>query len=228
MQIHFVLVESQVPENVGASARALKIMGFDRLRLVNSRILQEPRTQWVAHGSREILEGAQLFDSLQDAVADMDLVIGTSAKARHNTRYLYSPDELKPLLLNKGASAERVALVFGREDRGLSGEELACCDLLTSIPMAVSYPSLNLGQAVMLYAWELAELPQQAEGQPRSELTGQLRTLRSRVEALLERLEVEPESKLHRWADERLGGLAEKDIHFLHSLCGDLERQLKS
>ncbi len=100
MQIHFVLVEPQVPENVGAAARALKTMGFERLRLVNSRILQEPRTQWVAHGSREILQQAEVFASLEEALADIDLAIGTSAKARHNTRYLYSPDELKPQLLN--------------------------------------------------------------------------------------------------------------------------------
>ncbi len=226
MQIHFVLVEPQVPENVGAAARALKTMGFERLRLVNSRILQEPRTQWVAHGSREILQQAEVFASLEEALADIDLAIGTSAKARHNTRYLYSPDELKPLLLNKGASAERIALVFGREDRGLSGEELALCDLLTSIPMAVTYPSLNLGQAVMLYAWELSQVPAQAKAAPRAALDGQLRALRPRVARLMAALDVPAESKLHRWADERLGVLAEKDIHFLHSLCSDLERAL--
>ncbi|HBM51015.1 MAG TPA: tRNA/rRNA methyltransferase, partial [Marinobacter sp.] len=90
------------------------------------------------------------------------------------------------VLANKGAAVATAALVFGREDRGLSNDELALCDLLTGFPMAVSYPSLNLAQSVMLYAWELSGLAGAGTDSPAEETEAAgLGALRTRLETLL-------------------------------------------
>lgn len=225
MQLAFVLVEPKVPENVGAAARALKTMGFGQLWIVNSEAHREPAAGWVAHGSDDILAAIREFPSLDAVRADADLLIGTSAKARHGKRGLYAPDELRMLLSNKGETVTQAALVFGREDRGLSNAELECCDLVTGIPLAVTYPSLNLGQAVMLYAYELSGL--QVENVVSGGAPGQWAALRGRLEELLPAVGVEADSKLHHWALERLPLLAEKDIGFLHTLCQNIERKLR-
>ncbi len=228
MELHFVLVEPVVPENVGAAARALKTMGFSSLRLVNSDFHRHERASWLAHGSGDILANAVSYPNLEAALEGMDLVIGTSAKPRHNRRLNLTPADVKKVIENKGAAVNRVALVFGREDQGLSNQEIAACDLVTSIPLAAAYPSLNLAQAVMLYAWELSSLKTVAadSADPQAGDLYQYRALRERVSALLNRLDKVPESKLYDWALERLGLLGEKDIHFLHTLCQSLERSL--
>ncbi len=153
MQLAFVLVEPKVPENVGAAARALCTMGFSELWLVNSDLHTRPEAHWLAHGSDHILESARIFPDLAAVRNSVDLLMATSAKPRHHRQDWHEPTQLREIMAGKGASVSTAALVFGREDRGLSNEEVALCDLLTGFPMAVSYPSLNLSQAVMLYAW---------------------------------------------------------------------------
>jgi tRNA/rRNA methyltransferase len=82
MQIHFILVEPAVPENVGAAARAIKTMGFTSLRLVNTQAHKDERAGWLAHASNEILENADEFHTLKEATKDIDWIIGTSAKKK--------------------------------------------------------------------------------------------------------------------------------------------------
>lgn len=223
MQIHFVLVEPQVPENVGAAARALKTMGFTSLRVVNSHAHHQPPARWVAHGAGDILDAVGEYADLAAALADCELVIGTSAKSRTTHRQLLTPEQLATALA--APSAASVALVFGREDRGLSNQELERCDLLTSIPLAVSYPSLNLGQAVMLYAYQLSGLQADARHlKPARNAELQRQALKQRVGERLDRLGYDAESKLQRWALERLAEANQEDVRFLHSLCAALEQ----
>ncbi|MFW5823576.1 MAG: tRNA/rRNA methyltransferase [Marinobacter sp.] len=229
MQLAFVLVEPKVPENVGAAARALCAMGAGELWLVNSDLHTRPEAHWLAHGSDHILDNARIFPDLDAVRNSADLLIGTSAKPRHNRHHWHAPGELAAALANKGAAVATAALVFGREDRGLSNDELACCDLLTGIPMVVSYPSLNLAQAVMLYAWELspARASIQAGRSAAETDPAQLRALRQRLEQLLPALDAPPGSKLYQWLFERLPLLSARDIGFVHTLCGNLARKLR-
>ena len=229
MQLAFVLVEPKVPENVGAAARALCTMGFAELWLVNSELHQRPEAHWLAHGSDHILERARIFPDLAEVRNQVDLLIGTSAKPRHQRQDWHGPAALRRALTNKGPSVATAALAFGREDKGLSNDELALCDLLTGIPMKVSYPSLNLAQAVMLYAWELSGLPEAAvAAAPEPAVTEQgLAALRARLQQVLPALDTPPEGKLSQWLFERLPLLSERDIGFVHTLCGNIERVLK-
>ncbi len=222
-EIIFILVRPAVPENVGAAARALKTMGFARLRIIGSSVHREKPARILAHGSGDILDNAEAFDDLTAALADIDFSIGTSAKSRHERRYQLSPAQARAAIADKGALLERVAIVFGCEESGLSNAELAQCDALSSIPLATEYPSLNLSQAVMLYAYELAAIAP-AAALPAD--AGQLHALKIRARELFERIEVERDGKLARWADERCAQLAQDDVAFFHQLLARLEAAL--
>ena len=227
MKLAFVLVEPKVPENVGAAARALCTMGFAELWLVNSDLHTRPEAHWLAHGSDHILDNARIFPDLAAVRNSADLLMGTSAKPRHNRQDWHPPAQLKSVLANKGAAVATAALMFGREDRGLSNDELALCDLLTGFPMAVSYPSLNLAQSVMLYAWELSGLAGAGTDSPAEETEAAgLGALRTRLETLLPKLDAPADEKLSQWVFERLPLLSERDIGFVHTLCGNIERKL--
>jgi tRNA/rRNA methyltransferase len=152
--------------------------------------------------------------------------MGTSAKPRHNRQDWHEPAALRTALSNKGDTAATAALVFGREDRGLANEELALCDLLTGFPMAVTYPSLNLAQAVMLYAWELSGLQKASVQAETAASTSGLAALRSRLESLLPELDAPADEKLSQWVFEKLPLLSDRDIGFVHTLCGNIERKL--
>lgn len=225
MDIVFILVEPQVPENIGASARALKTMGFSELRLVNTANHKEPAAGWLAHGSVDILENAQVFDSVAEAVDDCQLVIGTSAKLRNGFRELVTPNELSAQLNVQQKMLERVAIVFGREDRGLSNDELSVCQQISSIPLINSYPSLNLSQAVMLYAYELSSLQVEIRHQkPAKNETKQYANLQQRINVLLENHGFEDQSPLVLWANEKMAQADAESVRFLHSFCAALEK----
>jgi tRNA/rRNA methyltransferase len=155
MLFSFILVEPAVAENVGSSARALKTMGFDRLVIVNSKVHLEPRASWVAHGSSEILDNIREYKTLDEAVKDAGLVIGTTAKRRRTHSDYYPCTEIPRLIQSKSGMLEHVAIVFGREESGLTNDEMRCCHIFSGVPMQTVHPTLNLAQTVMIYAWEL-------------------------------------------------------------------------
>jgi tRNA/rRNA methyltransferase len=227
MKISFILVEPALPENVGAAARAVKTMGFKELLLVNPCNYLEGPARWVAHASFDILEQARVFSSLRGAVAGFDFIIGTSAKKRRiKNDYCLLPG-LNDILLSKGNAVYSVAIVFGREESGLRNDELMLCDLVTSIPMKTTFPSLNLAQAVMVYAWELSKLlPARAE-ESIPENRESFRVLSQKARAALIQLGFREESAIFNRFMERLSLLGEEDIHLLHSLCNKLLEKKK-
>ena len=177
MKLYFVLVAPARPANVGAAARAMKTMGFDAMRLVASRVHEEDEASWVAHGAQEILTQAEAFDTLPEALADMDLVIATTARQRGRYQHYLTPAEIRDQIRAK-PSLNKVAIVFGCEESGLSNEQLAEVDLISYLPLKVSYPSLNLGQAIMLYAYELSPLLDEASVAAENiDYSGQVRVL---------------------------------------------------
>lgn len=150
----FVLVRPKSAGNVGAAARALKNMGCANLRLIAPRRLN-PRiaAQRAVHGA-EVLAHSLTHQSLDSALGDCTLVVGTTARRGPYRSEALPIREAAPSLI-EAASANRIALLFGPEDHGLSNEELKRCQRLVTIPTAPEYPSLNLAHAVMLVAYEL-------------------------------------------------------------------------
>jgi len=225
MQLHIILVSPARPENVGAAARAMKTMGFASLRIVDSQAHLQPEAGWVAHGSAEILQNAQHFATLEAALADVDFTIATTARSRAKFHYYCTPQELETQLTERQNWVNNVALVFGREDSGLTNEELELADLLTGVPMVADYPSLNLGQAVMVFCYQLSSLNQIAQKQAIQAEAGQLNALRDRVSRLLVNLGSQDDQKLTDWLHQRLGVLEQRDAAMLHTLLHDIEKK---
>lgn len=231
MKLYFVLVAPARPANVGAAARAMKTMGFDAMRLVASRVHEEEEASWVAHGAQEILTQAEAFDTLPEALADMDLVIATTARERGRYQHYLTPGEIREQIRSK-PSLGKVAIVFGCEESGLSNEQLAEVDLISYLPLKVSYPSLNLGQAIMLYAYEMSRLMDELNADGAAAVAenfdnaGQVRVLKSKTAELLGELGVSQDEKLHQWVMDRVPMLPQRDLNMLHLLCKDLARKL--
>ena len=226
MRFPLILVAPARAENVGAAARAMKTMGFSELRIVDSQAHLDPAAKRVAHGAGEILENAPQWGSLSAALADIDFSIATTARARAKFRYYATPQQVQTVLEEKQQWVNSAALVFGREDSGLTNEELAQVDLLTGIPMAADYPSLNLGQAVMVYCYQLSALRQVSAQTAAAAEVPQLDALRQRAENLLHQLDVAADQKLADWMQQRLGLLQQRDTAMLHRLLHDVEKKL--
>ncbi|MGX1958662.1 tRNA/rRNA methyltransferase [Serratia proteamaculans] len=226
MQLHIVLVAPARPENVGAAARAMKTMGLTSLRIVDSKAHLQPAARWVAHGAGDILDGVQTFATLEQALADVDFTVATTARSRARFHYYCTPQQLLGQLNERSQWVGQAALVFGREDSGLTNEELELADLLTGVPMQADYPSLNLGQAVMVYCYQLSELMNVSAPQEPVANEGQLKALRQRAEGLLTTLEVSGDQKLRDWLHQRLGALQQRDTAMLHTLLHDIEKKL--
>ncbi|MTH45035.1 tRNA/rRNA methyltransferase [Intestinirhabdus alba] len=224
MHLTIILVAPARAENVGAAARAMKTMGFTELRIVDSTAHLEPAARRVAHGSGEILDNATLYHKLADALHDINFTVATTARSRAKFHYYATPEELLPILREKSVWMPRAALVFGREDCGLTNDELALADILTGVPMVADYPSLNLGQAVMVYCYQLAALMQQPVKKIVVSDDAQLQALRLRLMALLSTLGVADDAKLVDWLQQRLGLLQQRDTAMLHRLVHDVEK----
>ena len=152
--IRIVLMETSHPGNIGSTARAMKTMGLSQLVLVNPRYYPDPRATTLASNAEDILENAQVVDSLTAAVSDCGLVIGTSSDVREIQMPGLTPRSAAPLLYQT-AQACPVAVVFGTERSGLTSEALLRCNYHLKIPTNNAYSSLNLAQAVQIIAYEL-------------------------------------------------------------------------
>ena len=219
MELVFILVEPATPENIGAAARAIKTMGISNMRLVNPcDHLSEP-AKWLAHASNDVLENAQLFDKFEDAIADCDFIIGTTAKQRSVKEDYLSIKETPSVLKAKGNTISKVAVAFGREDSGLRNEELRLCDLVSTVPLKTSYPSLNLAQAIMLYAYELSSIRFSTGRQENKKINPEsFHNLKKKTKSILLELGFKEKSAILPRIIERLNQLKETDIHLLHSI----------
>lgn len=224
MRLTIVLVSPARPENIGAAARAMKTMGFKEMRIVDSQAHLEPAASWVAHGSADILENIKTYQTLEEALHDVDFTVATTARSRAKFHYYASPQELVPMLEEKAQWMGHAAVVFGREDSGLTNDELALADVLTGVPMVADYPSLNLGQAVMVYCYQLSALTQISTTPVTIGDEKQLQALRARASSLLEKLQVADDVKLADWLQQRIGLLEQRDTAMLHRLLHDIEK----
>lgn len=152
----FILYKPAVPGNIGASARAIKTMGFSELRLIDPANHLSGEAKMMAHGSHDILENCRVYASYDEAVADISFVICTTAKKRSaKVDYIPAP-RLAQFIAGKSAVTGKIAIVFGSEESGLPNHILLKANVGVTIPMATGYPSLNLSQAVMTIAYELS------------------------------------------------------------------------
>jgi tRNA/rRNA methyltransferase len=150
-----VLYEPQDLVNIAHVVRAMKNFGLKDLRLVSPREYDPHRVEGIAHQTHDVVSRVALFDGLDAALADCVHVVGFTARERSAKRNLQRPRPAATEIL-AAATAGPVALLFGREDKGLSNEALDRCHRIVTIPSAPAYASLNLGHAVVVMLYELA------------------------------------------------------------------------
>ncbi len=152
LKLRIVLVEPSHPGNIGGAARAMKTMGFGDLALVRPKRFPDPQAEWRAAGATDVLRAARVFDSVDEAVADCALVVGTSARRR---RIPLPVDTAADFAERVASTRASLAVLFGREDSGLTNDELERCTRHVVIPSHPGYASLNLAMAVQVVCYEL-------------------------------------------------------------------------
>jgi tRNA (cytidine32/uridine32-2'-O)-methyltransferase len=160
--IRIVLVHTSHPGNIGGVARAMKNMGLGKLYLVAPKQYPDEQANWRAASAGDVLEGAVVTQTLEEAIADCQFVVGTSARGRRIPWPLLDPRACAQRMAVASGHGE-VAVLFGREDRGLTNEELQLCNLHLNIPTAEAYSSLNLAMAVQIVCYELRMLRESPE-----------------------------------------------------------------
>ena len=153
--VHVVLVGTTHPGNIGASARAMKTMGLTNLRLVGPTGFPSAEVTARAAGAGDVLAETRVFGTLAEAIADCAMVLASSARRRGIPWPEYTPREAAARVREAAGSGTRVALVFGREQSGLSNEDLSLCHGMIRIPADPEFSSLNLAAAVQIIGYEL-------------------------------------------------------------------------
>ena len=152
--IRIVLVNTSLSANIGSTARAMKTMGLRQLVLVDPRVFPSSEATALAAGASDVLATANVVATLEEAIADCSLVIGASARSRTIPWPLLDAREAGELARLE-SERHAVAIVFGREDRGLTNEELHLCQYHVSIPSDEEYGVLNVASAVQVIAYEV-------------------------------------------------------------------------
>lgn len=153
-RVRVVLINTTHPGNIGATARAMKVMGLSSLHLVTPKIYPSAEATAMASGADDILQRATVHDSLESSLEGCALVLGTSARLRSLPMPMYDARRAARQTLQE-AGLHEVAILFGRERYGLTNEEMMRCHFLVNIPSNPEYSSLNLAQAVQILAYEL-------------------------------------------------------------------------
>jgi tRNA/rRNA methyltransferase len=153
-QVAVVLVRPKIPENIGAAARICWYMGINRLILVRDSLPErEPMAKMATHKAAHLIDNIEVYQSLEEALSDFSVVVGTTARRGRQRFVQQTPREMVDALLPQLPN-NRVAILFGPEDTGLTNEDLKHCQMSSAIPTA-DFSSINLAQAVAIHCYEL-------------------------------------------------------------------------
>ena len=187
-----VLVEPQLGENIGAAARAMANFGLSRLRIVKPRQgWPSDKARMMATGAVRILDGAELYDTLAEAIADCSFVLASTARAHDQAKPVIGAAEAAGEMAPRIAAGETVAVVFGRERNGLENDEVALADRIVTLPVNPAFASLNLAQAVVIVAYEWFKLaggalpfamPEKSPAAPKQQLLALFAALEGELE----------------------------------------------
>lgn len=255
--VSFVLVEPHEPANIGASARAMKNMGFKNLCLVRAAEMNDEARR-LAHNAVDVLESAGHYSRLDEAIEDRALVVAVARRTGKRRGMVFQPDQAAQKIYEI-AARNKVALLFGREDRGLYNEEVNECGMLLTIPAHKEHPSLNLSHAVIVVAYALSRAqynngPIQAgvvedrrslghasvirtSGRARSGIVdhGELAALYDRLAHIITLLDYVPrgDRNVNKQIIDNLkhfigrAGLTFWELKMLHGLCSQIELKLR-
>ncbi len=249
--VFFVLIEPREPGNIGASARAIKNMGFKNLCLVSPPAADNGEGRWFARNAHDVLDSATVYGSVPAAIKDKAIVVGTTRRKGKRRGLALQADEGAGKLYGL-AQKNKVAVLFGREARGLFNEEAEECGFMLTIPASKSQPSLNLSHAVLIIAYELSKAEYLANGftaedpaymlpplrhipSPVLAQHDRMRDLYERITRVLALLDYYPrgdrnlEKKILLSLKHFIGraGLTEKELKMLYGLCYQIEKKVR-
>lgn len=185
LPLRIVLVEPREAGNVGAAARAMKNFGFSDLAIAGEPPALNPVAGWWASGAEDLVSGASFHPTLASALQDAHLTVATTSTRGRELEAALTPSSLADLYGGMPAG-DTLALVFGREDRGLTSEELSICQRVAAIPTSESFPTMNLAQSVSIFCYELSRVTTTDRPAIRELATaGELERLHHHFQALL-------------------------------------------
>jgi TrmH family RNA methyltransferase len=230
-RVRIVLVEPKQAGHVGSISRAMRNAGLSRLVLVNPGADHTSGdARKMAVGAGDILYGAKVVGSIEEAVEDTVLVVGTSHKTRKDFPVVFGPAEVASRLVSIPNEGEG-ALVFGREQRGLTNREIQLCQLIAQIPSTRTYPSYNLSQAVLIFGYELYKSAMNPPEIPDWDLApvGQIEAMYRHLAQSLDNLGFKthhrPETFIR--SVRRFFGripLEKRDVSTVHRICRQVDR----
>jgi tRNA/rRNA methyltransferase len=189
-----VLVETQLGDNIGAAARAMGNFGLSRLRLVKPvQGWPSERARVMASGADRILDQAELFDSVEAAIADCSYVLAATARGHDQAKPVIGADEAARVAAPRIAGGETVAVMFGRERNGLENHEVGLADAIVTLPVNPAFASLNLAQAVVILGYEWFKftstglpfaMPEKSPPAPKQQLLAFFADLERELEAI--------------------------------------------
>ncbi|MET3854943.1 RNA methyltransferase [Rhizobium sp. OAE497] len=233
-----ILVEPQMGENIGMVARAMANFGLSELRLVNPRDgWPNERAQATASKADHVIEATKVYDTLEQAIADLNFVYATTARERDGFKPVRSPVVAAETLRTKFRAGEGTGILFGRERWGLTNEEVALADEIVTFPVNPAFASLNIAQAVLLmsYEWmksgmeDLSDVPFQAMEQTQSTKEQLFGFFDQLEEALEARNYFHPPAKKPKMVDNLRAVLSrraftEQEISVLRGVISSLDR----
>ncbi len=151
----FILVRPQMGENIGAAARAMLNFGLERMRVVDPRDgWPSPKAVAMASGAGRVLDQAGVFADVPQAIADCDFVFATTARGRELTKPVVTPERAMQMAREMAGAGKRIGVLFGPERAGLENEDVVRANAIVTVPVSPEFPSLNLGQCVLLLGYE--------------------------------------------------------------------------
>jgi len=231
--ISFILIEPKEPGNIGAAARAMKNMGFHHLELVKPVRFLSDEAKCMAYNSIEVLEKATVHSSYKSAIKDKSMIIGTTRRIGKQRGPILPLTACVNRVIT-AAKKNKIAVLFGREDRGLLNKEIEHCGFLMTIPADPLSPSLNLAQSVLLVAYELSRRTYK-KAVPELVRHEKLEDIYRHINMTLKLLEYIPrgdrdlEKKIMNNMKHLFGrsGLTEWECNMLHGLCTQIEKKIK-
>ena len=153
--INIVLVDTIHPGNIGSVARAMKTMGLKRLSLVNPRVFPSGDANALAGNATDVLDNAKIFTSIKDAIKQSTFVYATSSRDRSIQWPLMDAENAAKDICSEVNSNKEISIIFGKEDRGLTNDELELANKLIEIPANPEYPVLNLAMSAQIISYEI-------------------------------------------------------------------------
>jgi tRNA/rRNA methyltransferase len=231
--ISIVLVRPKFHENIGSVARAMKNMGLSRLTIVNGCSPLHANAYKLASGAEDILERAEEFFTLGEAISEMGCVVGMTSRGGKERTPLLTPETLTQKLVSLSLK-NSIGLAFGSEKEGLTNEELSLCHLYGRIPSMESFPSLNLAQAVMVVCYELFQTSVEISKKPvQLAQTEQLERMFEHMEKTLLRigfLDSNNPKRILRVLRRLFGRsqMDEREVQILHGIWSQMDYYLKT